>query len=125
MNEYFSKLTPAIRANGGFIDKYIGDAIMALFPETPSNAVRASSEIIKSLKEWNKSIKRPTSAQLDMGIGIHVGDLILGTIGEADRMETTVISDTVNVSARLESLCKQYGANIIVSSAVFEKLDSE
>ncbi|WP_213686266.1 adenylate/guanylate cyclase domain-containing protein [Roseicyclus sp.] len=125
LNEYFSKLTPAIRANGGFIDKYIGDAIMALFPETPSNAVRASTEMIKSLKEWNKSIKRPTSAQLDMGIGIHVGDLILGTIGEADRMETTVISDTVNVSARLESLCKQYGANIIVSSAVFEKLDSE
>ena len=54
LNEYFSKLTPQIRANGGFIDKYIRDAIMALFPETPSNAVRASSEMIKSLKEWNK-----------------------------------------------------------------------
>jgi two-component system sensor histidine kinase ChiS len=57
-----------------------------------------------------------------MGIGIHVGELILGTIGETDRMETTVISDTVNVSARLESLCKTYGVNIVVSGAVFNEL---
>ena len=60
-----------------------------------------------------------------MGIGIHVGNLILGTIGETDRMETTVISDTVNVSARLESLCKNYGTNIIISKAVYDALDSK
>jgi two-component system sensor histidine kinase ChiS len=125
LNDYFSKLTPAIRANGGFIDKYIGDAIMALFPDTPNNAVRASTAMIRGLKEWNQTVRGSASSELDMGIGVHVGDLILGTIGEVDRMETTVISDTVNVSARLESRCKHYGSNIIVSNAVHEKLDDE
>lgn len=122
LNDYLSKVTPSINANGGFIDKYIGDAIMALFPAEPREAVKSATEMIHSLKSWSRDSDYGKVFQLDMGIGIHVGELILGTIGETDRMETTVISDTVNVSARLESLCKTYGVNVIVSGAVFNEL---
>jgi class 3 adenylate cyclase/HAMP domain-containing protein len=122
LNNYLSQVTPSITANGGFIDKYIGDAVMALFPADPCEAVKAATEMIHSLKSWSRNSDYSEVFQLDMGIGIHVGELILGTIGETDRMETTVISDTVNVSARLESLCKTYGVNIVVSGAVFNEL---
>ena len=122
LNNYLSQVTPSINANGGFIDKYIGDAVMALFPAEPREAVKAATEMIHSLKIWSRNSDYSEVFQLDMGIGIHVGELILGTIGETDRMETTVISDTVNVSARLESLCKTYGVNIIISGAVFNEL---
>jgi two-component system sensor histidine kinase ChiS len=122
LNNYLSQVTPSINANGGFIDKYIGDAVMALFPAEPREAVKAATEMIHSLKIWSRNSDYSEVFQLDMGIGIHVGELILGTIGETDRMETTVISDTVNVSARLESLCKTYGVNIVVSGAVFNEL---
>lgn len=125
LNSYLSQVTPSINANGGFIDKYIGDAVMALFPAAPSEAVNSATEMISSLKSWSQNSHYGEHYSLNMGIGIHVGELILGTIGEADRMETTVISDTVNVSARLESLCKTYGVNIIVSGAVFHELSDE
>ena len=125
LNQYLSKVTPSINENSGFIDKYIGDAIMALFSNGPDDAVKASIEMIKQLRSWGEDSSSAHPVGLDMGIGIHVGNLILGTIGETDRMETTVISDTVNVSARLESLCKNYGTNIIISKAVYDALDSK
>jgi len=125
LNSYLSQITPLINANGGFIDKYIGDAVMALFPAAPSEAVKSATEMISSFKSWSQNSHYVENYALDVGIGIHVGELILGTIGEADRMETTVISDTVNVSARLENLCKTYGVNIIVSGAVFHELSGE
>ena len=125
LNQYLSKVTPSINENSGFIDKYIGDAIMALFSNGPDDAVKAAIEMIKQLKSWGEDPSNAYAVGLDMGIGIHVGNLILGTIGENDRMETTVISDTVNVSARLESLCKNYGTNIIISKAVYDALDAK
>ena len=115
LNNYLDKMTPAINDNQGFIDKYIGDAIMALFPNKPDDAVQAAIEMNKALKLLNKD---GASDQLNMGIGIHMGTLVLGTIGKDTRMETTVISDTVNSSARLESLNKLYGTNILMSGGV-------
>ena len=115
LNNYLDKMTPAINDNEGFIDKYIGDAIMALFPNKPDDAVQAAIEMNKALKLLNKD---EASDQLNMGIGIHMGTLVLGTIGKDTRMETTVISDTVNSSARLESLNKLYGTNILISGGV-------
>ena len=115
LNNYLDKMTPAINDNEGFIDKYIGDAIMALFPNKPDDAVQAAIEMNKALKLLNKD---GASDQLNMGIGIHMGTLVLGTIGKDTRMETTVISDTVNSSARLESLNKLYGTNILISGGV-------
>ena len=115
LNNYLDKMTPAINDNQGFIDKYIGDAIMALFPNEPDDAVQAAIEMNKALKLLNKD---KASDHVNMGIGIHMGTLVLGTIGKDTRMETTVISDTVNSSARLESLNKVYGTSILISGGV-------
>ena len=115
LNNYLDKMTPAINDNQGFIDKYIGDAIMALFPKKPDDAVQAAIEMNKALKLLNKD---KDSDPINMGIGIHMGTLVLGTIGKDTRMETTVISDTVNSSARLESLNKVYGTSILISGGV-------
>ena len=112
-------MTPAINDNQGFIDKYIGDAIMALFPNKPDDAVQAAIEMNKALKLLNED---KASDQISMGIGIHMGNLVLGTIGKDTRMETTVISDTVNSSARLESLNKVYGTNILISGGIRHSL---
>ena len=113
INSYLSAMNPSIRDNNGFIDKYIGDAIMALFP-TPDDAVRASLSMLKKLDEFNES-QSILEEPLRIGIGIHTGNLMLGTVGDTERMEGTVISDAVNLASRLEGLTKNYGANIIVS----------
>ena len=119
LNSYLDKMTPAINQNEGFIDKYIGDAVMALFPKHPDDAVKAAIEMNIALKSLNKN---DASDPIKMGVGIHKGNLVLGTIGRATRMETTVISDTVNSSARLESLNKVYGTNILISGEIKQSL---
>ena len=121
LNSYLDKMTPAINQNEGFIDKYIGDAVMALFPKHPDDAVKAAIEMNIALKSLNKN---DASDPIKMGVGIHKGNLVLGTIGRATRMETTVISDTVNSSARLESLNKFYGTNILISGEIKQSLTS-
>ena len=121
LNSYLDKMTPAINQNEGFIDKYIGDAVMALFPKHPDDAVKAAIEMNIALKSLNKN---DASDPIKMGVGIHKGNLVLGTIGRATRMETTVISDTVNSSARLESLNKVYGTNILISGEIKQSLTS-
>ena len=121
LNSYLDKMTPAINQNEGFIDKYIGDAVMALFPNHPDDAVKAAIEMNIALKSLNKN---DASDPIKMGVGIHKGNLVLGTIGRATRMETTVISDTVNSSARLESLNKVYGTNILISGEIKQSLTS-
>ena len=121
LNSYLDKMTPAINQNEGFIDKYIGDAVMALFPKNPDDAVKAAIEMNIALKSLNEN---DASDPIKMGVGIHKGNLVLGTIGRATRMETTVISDTVNSSARLESLNKVYGTNILISGEIKQSLSS-
>lgn len=121
LNSYLDKMTPAINQNEGFIDKYIGDAVMALFPKHPDDAVKAAIEMNIALKSLNNN---DAPDPIKMGVGIHKGNLVLGTIGRATRMETTVISDTVNSSARLESLNKVYGTNILISGEIKQSLTS-
>jgi class 3 adenylate cyclase/HAMP domain-containing protein len=122
LNRYLEFMTPAIKKHNGFIDKYIGDAVMALFPTSAEDAVLAAVEMNKQLAIYNS--EEPVSGQdpVNMGIGIHIGQLVLGTIGRETRMETTVISDTVNASARLESLNKTYKTNVLISGAVRDEL---
>jgi len=123
INSYLGKLGPVIREAGGFIDKYIGDAIMALFLDAES-AVSAALEIQRKLDHYNRARREKGFLELRTGIGIHAGPLMLGTIGEADRMEGTVISDTVNLASRLESLSAHYGAGIIVSEQAMQQQKS-
>jgi two-component system sensor histidine kinase ChiS len=122
VNTLLSGLGPIIRKHNGFIDKFLGDGVMALFSESPDDAVNAAREMQRSLSEFNQT--RPKNAYVRIGIGIHTGTLMLGTVGESRRMEGTVISDVVNVASRLETLTKVFGSGIIVSEETLNKLTS-
>lgn len=122
VNTLLSGLGPIIRKHNGFIDKFLGDGVMALFSESPDDAVNAAREMQRSLSEFNQS--RPKNSHVRIGIGIHTGTLMLGTVGESRRMEGTVISDVVNVAARLESLTKIFGCGIVISEETLNKLNS-
>jgi class 3 adenylate cyclase len=116
LNQCLSRIGPRIRANNGFVDKYIGDAIMALFPGDPVDAVRAAVEMQAEVSRSNDLLVEGTP--LAVGVGIHKGRVMMGTIGEALRFEATVISDAVNLTARLETLTKQLGCSILISGEV-------
>ncbi len=95
MNSYLARMEPVIQAHGGFIDKYIGDAVMALFSREAYDAVHAAVAMHQALHAYNDDRHMRGREPLAMGIGIHSGPLMLGTVGSPDRMETTVIGDTV------------------------------
>ena len=123
LNECLSRMGPHIRAQAGFVDKYIGDAIMALFPRSPADAVRAALGMQAELRAYNEA--NPNEAPLAIGVGIHAGPVMMGTIGEAQRFEATVISDAVNLTARLETLTKQFGCTILISAEVAAALTND
>jgi adenylate cyclase len=116
LNGYLNLVGPIIRKERGFIDKYIGDAIMALFPETADDALSAAVNMLSSLRSFNRGRESAGIPAINIGMGIHTGDLMLGILGEQERMQGTVIADSVNFAARLETLSKQMGASILTSS---------
>jgi class 3 adenylate cyclase len=118
INSYLETMGPIIRKHNGFIDKYIGDAIMALFPQKPSDAIDASIEMLEELYKLNVRRKSKGFAPISIGIGIHTGSQMLGIIGEKERMEGTVISDVVNTASRLEGLTKAYSTALLISEDV-------
>ena len=122
VNAYLGVMTPVIREHGGFIDKYIGDAIMAIFPGSADDAVDAALAMQDRLEVFNASLAARGRAPIRAGIGIHTGQLIAGIIGFEDRLEGTVIGDSVNAAARLESLTKAIGHPLVVSEAVVADL---
>ena len=117
INEYLGVMEPEIVRNEGFIDKYIGDAIMAIFDARPANAVRAGLAMRRALVTYNRDRKQAGTFPVQIGIGIHTGTLMLGLVGGAERMDGTVISDAVNVASRLEGLTKHFGCQLIASDA--------
>ncbi|HMQ06883.1 MAG TPA: adenylate/guanylate cyclase domain-containing protein [Saprospiraceae bacterium] len=123
LNNTLKYIAPSIRQYNGFIDKYIGDAIMALFPHGADNALQAGIRLDQRWSAYNRLRSRNLLPAIGRGTGLHTGKLILGTIGEPERMETTVISDAVNVASRLEGLCKTLGATIIFSEATLKALN--
>jgi len=124
INAYLGRVSPIIRKYDGFIDKYIGDAIMALFPNSTNDAVQAAIDIHRQLVFFNEERAVAHLQPVRVGIGIHTGTLMLGTIGEEKRMEGTVISDAVNLASRLEGLTKMYGASIVISGEVLTELQN-
>ena len=118
LNEYLGRISPIIRENGGFIDKYIGDAIMALFPRKPADAISAAVQMELELALLNAERAEAGRSAIRFGIGLHYGRLMLGTVGEAERMDGTVISDAVNIAARLESLTKKYQVPLLASEDI-------
>lgn len=123
INSYLSRVSPVIRAHNGFIDKYIGDAIMALFPESVNDAVSGAIAMQKQVLLYNQHRQKLGYLPITIGIGLHTGSLMLGTIGEQERMESTVIADAVNLASRLEGLTKLYGSGILISRQTLCYLD--
>lgn len=115
INHYLGYMEPVIAANNGFIDKYIGDAIMALFGDCVEDAIDAAIDMRRALAEFNNDRLSEGQPAIDCGIGIHTGNLMLGIVGGEGRMDGTVISDSVNLASRLEGLTKVYKTSIIVS----------
>ncbi|NER37000.1 MAG: response regulator [Oscillatoria sp. SIO1A7] len=124
LNEYLQRVGPTIRKHGGFIDKYIGDAVMALFAKAADDAVRAAIAMQEQVSLFNVERLERGQEAIAIGIGLHTGRLMLGTIGEAQRMESTVIADAVNLASRLEGLTKLYGASVLISTHTFDLLSS-
>ncbi|HLO51178.1 MAG TPA: adenylate/guanylate cyclase domain-containing protein [Kamptonema sp.] len=122
INSYLSRMEPAILENHGFIDKYIGDAIMALFNGLADHAVNAGMAMLRSLSEYNITYQNSDHPPLKIGIGINTGISMLGIVGGTSRMDGTVIGDVVNVASRIEELTKQYGVSLLISDRTYFEL---
>ena len=122
LNSYLKHVTPIIRNHHGFIDKYIGDAVMALFPREAGDALDSAIEMLNQVNRYNAGRRRAGYVPIQIGIGMHRGDLILGTVGEGNRMQTTVIADAVNVASRIEGLTKTFGVGVLLSKPVVDGL---
>jgi class 3 adenylate cyclase len=119
LNDYLPEMGAAIDAHGGFIDKYIGDAIMALFDDEATDAaVRAALAMRERLVLFNARRVASGRVPIDIGIGLHRGEVVMGAVGFATRIDSTVIGDPVNLASRVEGLTKMYGVGILVTEAV-------
>jgi adenylate cyclase len=119
------RMGPAIRKSKGFINQYLGDAIMAIFPGSASDALEAAIEMQREVTLFNHARKENNQSPIQIGVGMHTGPLIMGITGDKDRMDATTISDTVNTASRLESLTKHYKVGIILSDASLIQIDKE
>ena len=122
INAYLSRMEPAITSNNGFIDKYIGDAIMALFSDCADDAVKSGIAMLNILTDYNEHRQSVGYIPIQIGIGINSGSLMLGTVGGQSRMDSTVISDAVNLASRIEGLTKDYGVPLLISQETLERL---
>jgi class 3 adenylate cyclase len=124
LNSYLKRMSPIIQKNTGFIDKYIGDAIMALFPNRVEDAIYTAIEMHKELRLYNQHRLKLGYDPIKIGCGIHIGNLMLGIIGANERMEGTVIADSVNLAARIESLTKVYDSTILITETILNRITS-
>lgn len=131
LNLYFTRMERCITKNHGVINKYIGDAVMALFGAPvksdghAEDAFRAALDMKDALSELNKEFESQGKAAVGFGIGLHSGDVLAGNIGAENRLEYTVIGDTVNTASRIESLCKTYSTDLLLSEATADRIRSE
>jgi adenylate cyclase len=128
LNEYFSRMVHVVFEHRGTLDKFVGDAVMALFgaplddPDHAEHAVQAALAMLKELEELNRRWAAEGRPTLAIGVGVNTGDMVAGNIGSESIMSYTVIGDAVNLGSRLESLNKQYGTSVIISDATRERL---
>ncbi|HEY6981763.1 adenylate/guanylate cyclase domain-containing protein [Reyranella sp.] len=121
LNDFFAGMVAIVDRHGGIVNKFLGDGFLAVFgapladPQAAAHALAAGRDMLAAVDEWNRA--RPAQA-LRVGIGIHAGEAVTGTVGSAQRKEYTVIGDTVNLAARLEQLTKDTGARLLVSDAL-------
>jgi adenylate cyclase len=133
LNEYLSRMTSVVFSNGGTLDKFIGDAIMAVWGNVRSfgmaqdakNCVRAALGMRRELRQLNQKWREEGRMGLGMGIGINQGEVVVGNIGSYERMDPTVIGDSVNLASRLEGLTRIYGVDILVGASAAELVRDE
>ena len=122
INDYLQVVSPVVPAHNGFIVKYIGDGMMAIFPESTDDAIQAGIDKLRLVTEKNARRASQGLAPIHVGVGIHTGHIIVGIIGEPGRMQGDAISDHVNLAARLEGLTKHYRTSFIISAETHSSL---
>ncbi|MBX3721920.1 MAG: adenylate/guanylate cyclase domain-containing protein [Turneriella sp.] len=128
LNTYFERMAECVREHGGIVNKYVGDAILAVFnaplplADHTQAAVRCALAMLTRLGQLNAELRTQGIPEVNIGIGLHTGTVVAGNIGSRDRQEFTVIGDTVNTASRIEGLCKSFQAPLLVSERVFSAL---
>jgi adenylate cyclase len=128
LSDYFGIAARAIHDNGGSINKFIGDGIMALWnvprpdPDHALHACQAAIQFLADLDAANERLRKQGGPILESRIGIHTGIAVVGNVGAEDRLEYTALGDTVNIASRLEGLNKEPGTRILISEAVVQAL---
>lgn len=119
------RMGPVIRENNGFINQYLGDSIMAIFPVNANDALHAAIAMQREVSELNQVLIQNSKSPIQIGIGMHTGPLIMGITGDFDRMDACTISDTVNTASRVESLTKHFKASILLSDASLNQIENK
>ena len=128
LNEYLTVMTDLVFKNGGLLDKYMGDAVMAVFgapldePDHPMSSCRTALSMMEELRKLQKKWADEGQPVLDIGIGINTGDMVVGNMGSKMRFDYTVMGDNVNLGSRLEGINKEYGTNIVISEYTYERV---
>lgn len=122
LNDYFKTVSGPVATNHGFIDIFIGDALMALFPRSSEDALRAAIAMRRDLVDFSREKQKEGAPEVHCGYGLHFGEATLGAIGTYERMQTTAIGDTVNLAARIESVTKAFKLDIVISDSVYGRL---
>ena len=125
VNAYVGRMGPLIQKNEGFVNQYLGDGIMALFPQEANHALQAAVDMQKMIGEYNKKRNKDGFVSISVGMGLHTGPLVMGIIGDKHRNDTAIIADTVNTASRMEGVTKYYGANIILSEDSLETISNK
>jgi adenylate cyclase len=123
INGYLRRVNPVIKEHNGFIDQYYGDGVMALFVNGPDDAVMAAIAMHRVVEEYNAEREKFGLLPMGIGVGLHLGDLMLGIIGSEDRMQGAVVADAVNLASRLEGLTRIYGSSVTLSELTFSHLN--
>ncbi len=125
LNGYLSRIAPTIRRHSGYIDKYLGDGILSVFPSSRLKAVEAAIDLMSAVVRYNEDRLKAGYMPIHIGCGLHAGEVMLGTIGEQDRMDGTVIADAVNVASRVEGLNKVFGTSILATESIMSAVTDE